>query len=79
MACHPGWHLTAQPRSSEMQNLVILTTSAVYDSIVLGDYESGVTYPTVLPDPIPTTARGSTKFVYQLGPEPGLRHRIVTS
>ncbi len=56
---------------------MILTTVTVYDSIVLGDYESGLTYPTVLLDPIPTA--GSMQFAYRLGQEPALRYRIVTS
>ncbi len=63
-------------RIFEKQDLVILTTITVYDSIVLGDYDSGLTYPMILPGSIPD--QGEIEFVYRLGRNPGLTHRFCS-
>ena len=64
-------------RSSVAQNLVIFTTVVVFGSIILGDYDSGVTYPVVLPGPPLDTEHENLAFVYQLGQQPGLSYHYA--
>ncbi len=71
----PAGTLQNRPPSYEGQQLVILTNITVFDSIVLGDYESGLTYPTPMPIPDPTAAPESLSFAYRLGTTPGLVYR----
>jgi hypothetical protein len=70
--CIPARTVTAKPPASDTQQLVILTNIRVFDSIVLGDYECGLTYPTVLPDRDLAAKPESISFVYRLGRKPGL-------
>jgi hypothetical protein len=69
--CLPGGTVRTRPPAWDRQELVILTTITVFGSIVVGDYESGLTYPQPLPSREPDADPGSLGFVYQLGAEPG--------
>jgi hypothetical protein len=72
LVCIPAQTVTAKRPTSEKQHPVILTSIQVFDSIALGDYECGLTYPTVLRNQDLATEPGSVSFVYQLGRKPGL-------
>ena len=58
-------------------NLMLLTTITVFDSIVLGEYESGLTCPGVLHD-LGKISRGMrVELVYSLGDKPGFKYRAL--
>ena len=70
--CIPARTVAARRPTSDTQQPVILTRIQVFDSITLGDYESGLTYPTVLPNQDLVAEPGFVSFVYRLGRDPGL-------
>jgi hypothetical protein len=58
-------------------NLVLMTTITVFDSIVLGDYESGLTCPRVLHD-LGKIRRGMRiEVAYSPGDQPGFKYRSL--
>jgi hypothetical protein len=72
LECISARTVTAKPRATGSQQLAVFTNIQVFDSIVLGDYDSGLTYPAMLPERDPAAAPGSISFVYRLGRKPGL-------
>lgn len=62
---------------SESLELMLSTTVRVFDSVVLGEYDSPITLPVILRD-VDVGARGtSIEFSYSLGSNPGFKHRRV--
>jgi hypothetical protein len=59
------------------RSLMLLTRIQVLDSICLGDYDSGISYPTVLADVNSLGGAGRLEFRYRLGPQPGFTYRVV--
>jgi len=58
-------------------NLMLMTTVTVFDSIALGDYESGLTSPKVLHD-LGKIRRGMRiEVAYSAGDQPGFRYRSL--
>ncbi|HEX8148758.1 MAG TPA: class I SAM-dependent methyltransferase [Pyrinomonadaceae bacterium] len=57
--------------------LVLSTTVTVFDSVVLGEYDSSITLPVILRDVKVGGRRTGIEFSYALGSAPGFRHRRV--
>lgn len=55
---------------------MLLTEILVFGDISLGDYESGITYPTILHDLSELRNGQKIKFRYEFGENPGLRYQV---
>jgi hypothetical protein len=62
------------PDDARRYDLQLLTTIQVYGDMVLGDYDSGITFPLVIPG---AAAARSIEFRYQDGANPGWHHRAL--
>ena len=63
------------PRSAnERLGLMLLTTVNVFESVVLGEYASGITYPVILHDFSWLGRKDQIEFVYTFGSEPKFRY-----
>jgi hypothetical protein len=57
--------------------LMLLTEITVFDSIVIGDYHSGITYPFVCDELDGIESGSQIEFHYQTGEQPGLQYKIL--
>lgn len=60
---------------NEGLELMLSTTVTVFDSVVLGDYDSPITVPVILGDISNGDQRTRIEFWYSYGSTPGLKHR----
>ena len=62
---------------SNPMNLILLTKIEIFDSIKLDDYNSGITYPTILHDFKNIKAGQKIEFQYISGENPHFEHRLI--
>jgi hypothetical protein len=65
------------PESQQRLHAILTTEVTVSDSIVLREGESGLTQSKLLRDLAPLEPGTRIEFRYEIGPEPGLRYRIL--
>ncbi|HEX8271862.1 MAG TPA: hypothetical protein VF615_04355 [Longimicrobiaceae bacterium] len=73
----PKTHLRVPEELDGERNLMLLTSITVYDSITLGDDESGLTCPRILFDAGRVRGGEVVELEYRLGASPGFRYRPV--
>lgn len=68
---------TAPSYAGAPRSLLVLTHVRVFGELVLGDYDSAISYPTVLRPPTTVAPGARLELSYEGGPEPGLRGRVL--
>ena len=56
---------------------MLTTAVTVFDSFVLGDYDSGITYPTILHDLGAVNPGARIEFCYATYNAPGFKYRLL--
>ena len=56
---------------------MLTTAVTVFDSILLGDYDSGITYPTILHDLGALKPSARIEFYYSTDNAPGFKYRLL--
>jgi hypothetical protein len=74
----PAVTLAVPRKAEEHLGLMLLTTVNIFESVVLGEYASGITYPVILHDFTWMGRKDRIEFVYSLGSEPRFRHCWVS-
>ena len=69
--------LDVPDRANRKLGLMLRTAVRVFESVVLEEYESGLTCPVILHDFSWAGRKDRLEFVYSLGSEPGFRHGWV--
>jgi len=77
--CSPPARINLPGVNGDAVDLMLLTKITVFDSIILRDYESGLTYPTVLTELSRIKAGDYLEFQYITGQVPGLRWKHITA
>ena len=72
-----GVTLKIPKEMNENLKLMLRTTVTVFDFVVLGEYESGITNPLPLHDLDMTGSGNAIEFVYCAGAKPGFKYRRV--
>lgn len=75
--CSPPVTLHVPQFVDEINALMILTEITIFDSIMLEDYDCGLSYPTVLEDVGRINGGEQIEFRYATGRHPGLRYRLI--
>ncbi len=73
----PHVRLTAPQLADVNYQLMILTEITIFDSISLGDYDCGLTYPTIIQELGSIGSQQQLEFCYVMGEKPGLRCRLL--
>jgi hypothetical protein len=69
--------LSAPQLADGNYQLMILTEITIFDSISLGDYDCGLTYPTIIQELGSIGSQQQLEFCYVMGENPGLRCRLL--
>jgi len=73
----PPIRLSVPQLNGHVYKLLLLTEITVFDSIIISDYHSGVTYPVVCDELDGIESGSQIEFHYRTGAHPGLQYRIL--